>query len=65
MKFTMNNVIYTIKEVCQKEFWDHQIDKEDGYYYGQSHFQTQEIWIDKDLSIEKKSLVSRTYSYLY
>ena len=26
----------------------------DGYYYGQSHFQNQEVWIDKDLTIEKK-----------
>lgn len=54
MKFKMNNVTYTIKEVSQKEFWDYQVDEKDGYYYGQSHFQTQEVWIDKDLSIEKK-----------
>ena len=54
MKFKMNNVEYIIKEVEQKEFWDYQVDEQDGYYYGQSHFQTQEVWIDKDLSIEKK-----------
>lgn len=42
------------KEVSQKDFWDYQVDEQDGYYYGQSHFQTQEIWIDKDLPIEKK-----------
>ena len=50
----MNNVEYTIKEVPQQEFWDYQVDEQDGYYYGQSHFQTQEVWIDKDLSLEKK-----------
>ena len=54
MKFKMNNVEYTIKEVSQQEFWDYQVDEQDGYYYGQSHFQTQEVWIDKDLPIEKK-----------
>ena len=54
MNFKMNNVVYTIKEVSKKDFWDYQVDEQDGYYYGQSHFQTQEIWIDKDLPIEKK-----------
>ena len=54
MKFEMNNIEYTIKEVSQQEFWDYQVDEQDGYYYGQSHFQTQEVWIDKDLPIEKK-----------
>ena len=43
-----------IKEVSQQEFWDYQVDEQDGYYYGQSHFQTQEVWIDKDLPVEKK-----------
>ena len=54
MKFKMNNVEYTIKEVSQQEFWDYKVDEQDGYYYGQSHFQNQEVWIDKDLPIEKK-----------
>lgn len=54
MKFKMNNIEYTIKEVSQQEFWEYQVDEQDGYYYGQSHFQTQEVWIDKDLPIEKK-----------
>lgn len=54
MQFQMNGITYTIKEVKQKDFWDYQVDEEDGYYYGQSHFQTQEVWIDKDLPIEKK-----------
>ena len=50
----MNNVKYVILERDQKDFWDFQIDEQDGYYYGQSHFQTQEVWIDKSLSEEKK-----------
>ena len=54
MKFKMNDVEYIIKEVEQKELKEYQIDEEDGYYYGQSHFQTQEIWLDKTLSKEKK-----------
>ncbi len=54
MKFVMNRSEYTIKEVSQKEFWDYKVDEQDGYYYGQSHFQTQEVWIDKDLFLEKK-----------
>lgn len=54
MQFKMNNIIYTIKEVEQKDFWDYKGDEQDGYYYGQSHFQTQEVWIDKDLPIENK-----------
>ena len=45
---------FKIKEVEQKEFWDYQVDEEDGYYYGQSHFQTQEVWVDKNLPLIKK-----------
>ena len=54
MRFTFNDVTYEIKEVEQKDFWDYQCDEQDGYYYGQTHFQTQEVWLDKDLSYEKK-----------
>lgn len=54
MEFWMNNVKYVILERDQKDFWDFQIDEQDGYYYGQSHFQTQVVWIDKSLSEEKK-----------
>lgn len=54
MKFKMNGIEYIIKEVTQKEFWDFQVDEEDGYYYGQSHFQTQEVWIDNALPPDKK-----------
>ena len=32
MKFKMNDVEYTIKEVSQQEFWDYQVDEQDGYY---------------------------------
>ena len=52
MKFLMNDIEYTIKEVEQRDF--HKIEDGDGYYYGQSHFQTQEIWLDKNQPIEKK-----------
>ena len=54
MKFTMNNVEFTIKEVEQEEMKKWHCDEEDGYYYGQTHFMTQEVWIDKTLSKEKK-----------
>lgn len=52
MEFWMNYVKYAINEVEQKEFY--QIEENDGYYYGQTHFATQEVWIDKSLSTEKK-----------
>lgn len=54
MKFTMNNVEFTIKEVEQEEMKKWLCDEQDGYYYGQTHFMTQEVWIDKVLSKEKK-----------
>lgn len=54
MKFTMNNVEFTIKEVEQEEMKKWLCDEQDGYYYGQTHFMTQEVWIDKILSKEKK-----------
>lgn len=52
MKFYIGNVEYTIKEVEQKEF--NQIEEDDGYYFGQSHFFTQEIWLDKSLNESRK-----------
>lgn len=54
MKFVMNNVEFTIKEVEQEEMKKWLGDEQDGYYYGQTHFMTQEVWIDKILSKEKK-----------
>jgi Zn-dependent peptidase ImmA (M78 family) len=52
MIFEMNGVPYTIIEVEQKEF--NQIEEGDGYYFGQSRFFSQEIYLEKSLSIEKK-----------
>lgn len=52
MEFTMNGVEYSIKEVSQEEF--NQVEEEDGYYFGQSHFFTQEIWLDKTLKADRK-----------
>lgn len=54
MIFKMNNIEYKIKEVSQEEFTKYQIDESDGYYYGQSHFKEQEVWIDKDLPFARK-----------
>lgn len=54
MTFEMNNSIYEIKEVSQEELSELIADEGDGYYYGQTRFQTQTILIDKDLSIERK-----------
>lgn len=54
MKFKMNGVEFEIKEVEQSEMSKWQCDEEDSYYYGQTHFMTQEVWIDKILSKEKK-----------
>lgn len=58
MKCELNGIAYEIKEVEQKDFWEYKCNEQDGYYYGQSHFQTQEIWLDKNLSkeIKKKTL---------
>lgn len=52
MKFKMNGVEYTIIEVDQENF--NQNDEKDDYYFGQSHFVTQEIWLDKSLKWERK-----------
>ena len=54
MKFKMNGVEYEIKEVEEKDFWEYKVEEQDGYYYGQTHFMTQEVWIDKTLPKEKK-----------
>lgn len=52
--FVMNESIYSIKEVSQEELSKITIDEGDGYYYGQTRFQAQEILIDKDLSYIRK-----------
>lgn len=54
MNFIMNDRKWLIKEVSQKEMMEYYNEEGVGYYYGQTHFQTQEIWIDEDLSKEQK-----------
>ena len=56
MKFKMNNIEFTIKEVSQEEMkhWYKDDEREEGYYYGQTHFTAQEVWLDKSLSKERK-----------
>ncbi len=54
MKFILNNSVYTIKEVSQEELQKEIACEDDGYYYGQTRFRTQVIFIDKDLSCERK-----------
>ena len=53
MKFKMNEIEYEIKEVEQEELMKYR-NQDEGYYYGQSHFIEQEIWLDKELNKEKK-----------
>lgn len=48
----MNDVPYKIIEIEQKDF--DQIEDDEGYYYGQSHFFTHEVWLESSLSEEKK-----------
>lgn len=54
MTFEMNGCKYEIKEVDQEELQSLIADEEDGYYYGQTRFQKQVIYIDKNLSYERK-----------
>lgn len=55
MKCIINNTKYLIKEVEQKDFINHDShNKDDGYFFGQTHFDIQEIWLCKTLSNEKK-----------
>ena len=49
MKFTMNELEWTIKEVPQSHFLSYEEGKEDEYTFGETHFPTQEIWICEDL----------------
>lgn len=52
--FRINRSDYVIKEVSQEELLKTIVDEEDGYYYGQTRFPIQTIFIDKDLSYERK-----------
>lgn len=60
-KFKMNNRTWEIKEISQEEIRQHIIDYkydgspvETGRYYGQTYFDEQIIYIDKDLNKEQK-----------
>jgi hypothetical protein len=51
----MNRETWEIKEIPQEQFTEHgDCTKDDGFFFGQSHFTLQEIWIDESLSEEKK-----------
>lgn len=61
MKFKMNDRTWEIKELSQEEIRQHIKDykydgepSETGKYYGQTYFDEQIIYIDKDLHIEQK-----------
>lgn len=53
MKFKINNSEYEIIEVNQADLLRYKREDE-GYYYGQTHFKDQEIWLDNSLSYERK-----------
>lgn len=54
MNFTLNNQEWTILLKDQQDFDNHgDHTKEDGYFFGQSHFNYQEIWLDKSLKHSK------------
>lgn len=56
--FTMNGIIWVIKEVRQETFWedDHEEFKDDGsYFFGRCKVNNNEIWIWKDIvSMQQK-----------
>lgn len=60
MKFKMNNRTWEIKELSQDEIRQHIVDYKydgnplDGKYYGQTYFDEQIIYLDKNLHPEQK-----------
>lgn len=61
MKFKINDRTWKIKELTQEEIKQHMKDykfdgepEEEGRYYGQTYFDEQTIYIDKDLNEEQK-----------
>ena len=56
--FTMNNRTFKIYEVNQSDFSTYNNDTDTGYYYGQSHFKSNEVWLDNCLNedIKKETL---------
>lgn len=45
----MNNRKWKILKKSQQEMYDYYNEEEKGYYYGQTHFSTQEIWLSDDI----------------
>lgn len=67
MTFQMNGSLYKICEVSQEELQQVIVSEEDGYYYGQTRFREQTIYIDKDLKYERarKTLIHElTHVYI-
>ena len=60
MKFKMNDRTWEIKELTQDEIKQHIVDYKhdgppgDGRYYGQTYFDEQTIYLDKDIHKEQK-----------
>lgn len=60
MKFVINNRTWEIIELSQEEMRQHIIDykydgdPQQGRYYGQTYYDEQKIYIDKDLHLEQK-----------
>jgi len=56
MKFKMNNLDWTIKEIKQDEFWkDDKKEKDNNtFFFGRTKYDIQEIWIDENLTKEQK-----------
>lgn len=66
MGFEINGCHYTIKLVSQEELQNYYKDDTEGYYYGQTHFQEQEIWVDKTLSYGRmKKTLAHELTHVY
>lgn len=50
MKFEINGRTWNILRKTQQEMFDYYKEDNVGYYYGQTHFKTQEIWISDDIT---------------
>ena len=69
MKFVINNRTWEIIELSQEEMRQHIIDykydgePQQGRYYGQTYYDEQKIYIDKDLHPEQKRQTK--YGYIF
>ena len=57
MTFKINGLTYRIVQVEQSRFWEgsRTTQEEDGgYFFGRSHFDKQEIWLDSESTEEQK-----------